>query len=83
VTRSVLEQLAIAGLDFSHIKVNLYRHDGNAFALIGTVRKALRRAGAPREAIDAFTQEATSGTYDDLLQTLMEWVDITCEDEDD
>lgn len=58
------------------IEVDLSHSDGNAFMLLGKVRKAIRRAGATEEQIAQFTNEATMGDYDNLLGTLGEWVHI-------
>jgi hypothetical protein len=79
VSDSPLDKLAIAGSDYSHVRVNLVGHDGNAFAVIGTVRKALRRAGASQAVLDAFTEEATAGDYDHVLATVFDWVTVTGE----
>lgn len=57
------------------IKVPLTGKDGNAFAIIGRVRTALRRAGYEPELIEEFTREAMSGDYDHLIQTVLEYVD--------
>lgn len=57
------------------ITVKLVGTDGNAFALIGKVRQALRRGGYG-ELVEEFTKEATSGDYDHVLQTIMEYVDV-------
>lgn len=57
------------------IKVPLTGEDGNAFAIIGRVRTALRRAGYEPELIEEFTREAMSGDYDHLIQTVLEYVD--------
>ncbi len=59
------------------IEVELTEVGGNAFAIIGTVRKALRKGGATPEQITEFQSDATSGDYDHLLQTCMEWVNVT------
>jgi len=61
---------------YPNINVKLTNIDGNAFGILGAVRKALRRAGVPPEAIEVFTKEATSGDYDNLLQTVMQWVEV-------
>jgi hypothetical protein len=55
--------------------VQLVGSDGNAFAIMGKVQKALRQAGYPKEEIDRYLAEATSGDYDNLLQVTMEWVE--------
>ena len=57
------------------VEVQLVGKDGNAFAILGAVQKALRNAGASKADIDMFYNEATSGDYDHLLRTAMEWVE--------
>jgi hypothetical protein len=59
------------------VKVKLIGQDGNAFYILGSVIKALKRAGYDRDFIQQFQDEATSGDYNHLLQTVMEYVDIT------
>ncbi len=56
--------------------VKLIGQDGNAFAIMGRVKQALRRAGADKEYIDKYLNEATSGDYDHLLVVSMEYVDV-------
>jgi hypothetical protein len=58
------------------IKVKLIGRDGNAFAILGAVQKELKRAGAPKEDLDAYFKEATSGDYDHLLATTLKWVKV-------
>ena len=60
---------------YPEIEVQLVGEDGNAFAILGRVIKAMRRGGVEQSEIDTFQQEATSGDYDNLLQTVMKWVD--------
>lgn len=50
--------------------------DGNAFAVMGAVRRALRRAGRPKEEIAEYTERAMAGNYDNLLCVSMEYVDF-------
>ena len=57
-------------------KFTLIGVDGNAFAILGRVRQALRRGGESREFIEAFTKEATSGDYNHLLCTCMEVCEV-------
>lgn len=59
----------------TNVKVPLVGEDGNAFAIIGRVRTALRRAGYEPELIEEFTRDAMSGDYDHLIQTVLEYVD--------
>ena len=55
--------------------VKLIGQDGNAFAIMGRVNNALRRAGADQEYIDKYLDEAISGDYDHLLAVSMKYVD--------
>jgi hypothetical protein len=59
------------------VEVELIGHDGNAFLLLGKVRRALKQAGAPKEEIEKFLEEAMSGDYDHLLATCMDWVEVS------
>jgi hypothetical protein len=61
---------------YPHVVVELTGSDGNAAAIIGAVRKALRRARLGDEVIKEFTAEATSGDYDNVLITAMKWVTV-------
>jgi hypothetical protein len=63
-------------LKYPEIEVQLVGTDGNAFALIGVVRKALKKAGVSKEEIGEFVDEATSGDYTHLLRTCMSWVNV-------
>lgn len=64
------------------IKVELIGKDGNAYFIIGTVKKALKEAGLHKEA-EQYAEEAKSGDYDHLLCVTMEYVDIVGPDSDD
>ena len=61
---------------YPDITVQLSGRDGNAFAIIGRVSQALRRNKIDNTTIEQFQQEATSGDYDNVLQTCMKWVDV-------
>jgi hypothetical protein len=61
---------------YPDVVVQLTNQDGNAFFILGTVRRALRKANVPQAEIDLFIHEATRGDYDDLLQTCMKWVTV-------
>jgi hypothetical protein len=71
------KQATAVGPKYPDVAVQLSGTDGNAFAILGTVQKALRRAGVPDEEVKAFYAEATSGDYAHLLQTAMRWVDVS------
>lgn len=57
-------------------RVRLVGEDGNAFAILGRTRRALQEAGASRDEIAAFLREATAGDYDQLLGTVLRWVEV-------
>jgi hypothetical protein len=59
---------------FPEVSVKLVGEDGNAFAILGRVQKAMRRAGVEKSDIDAYLKEATSGDYNHLLVTTMNTV---------
>jgi hypothetical protein len=56
--------------------VKLTGQDGNAFSIMGRVKKALMLAGADKEYIDKYLKESTVGDYDHLLVVSMEYVDV-------
>jgi hypothetical protein len=60
---------------YPEIEVRLSGADGNAFAVLGAVSKALRRQASP-EAAEAFLAEATAGDYDALLATAFRYVEV-------
>lgn len=62
------------------VHVALVGEDGNAFAILGRVKRAMRDAGLPDSEYAAYSAEATSGDYDHLLRTTMKWVN--CDDPD-
>ena len=61
---------------YPEVKVQLTGEDGNAFAILGKVILAMRRAGIKKGEIQAYREEATSGDYDHLLQVTMHWVEV-------
>ncbi len=62
---------------YPHVDVELVGHDGNAFAILGRVRTAMKRAGISSVEVEKFIKEATSGDYDHLLQTCIKWVNVS------
>lgn len=62
---------------FPHIEVALSGEDGNAMFIIGRTTRAMKRAGVDQKDIDAFVNEAMSGNYDNVLQTVMRTVSTT------
>ena len=53
------------------VHCQLTGQDGNAFAIMGRVTRALRDAGKV-DAIAAYRQEATKGDYDNVLRVSMQ-----------
>lgn len=62
---------------YPNIKVRLSGMNGNAFAVLGAVTGAMRRAKVSDADVALFKAEAISGDYDHLLRTCMEWVDVS------
>lgn len=59
------------------MKVKLVGSNGNAFAILGKVQLAMKKAGVSKEDIDKFMEEAMSDDYDHLLQVCMETVNVS------
>jgi len=64
-------------MKYPNVDVQLSGEDGNAFFIIGRVRRALRKAGVPDEEVEQFTEEAESSDYENLLQVAGEWVNVS------
>lgn len=62
---------------YPDIDVQLTGEDGNAYAIMGSVRDALRRGGVDQAEQALFLEEATAGDYDHLLRTCMAWVNVS------
>jgi len=58
------------------IEVQLSGNDGNAFAIMGAVKKALKSAGASAEEVEQYLAESMAGDYDNLLRVAMDWVEV-------
>jgi len=56
--------------------VKLTGEDGNAFAIMGTVAMALRKAGFSKEHIAKYYEESSSGDYDNLLRVAHKYANI-------
>lgn len=64
------------GPKYPDITVQLSGHDGNAFAVMAAVRRALEKAGVPSAETRRYTEESMSGNYDDLIVTATKWVTV-------
>jgi hypothetical protein len=61
---------------FPHVKVSLVGKEGNAFSILGAVKKEMKKNQVPQEDIDNFFNEAMSGDYDNVLRTVMKYVNV-------
>jgi len=61
---------------YPDIEVQLSGEDGNAFFIMGRIRRALRQNGVSNDEIEQYTEESKSGDYDNVLQTAMKWVTV-------
>ena len=62
---------------YPDVIVQLSGEDGNSMFIIGRARRTARRAGVSSDELDKFSEEAMSGDYDNVLQTVMKWFDTT------
>jgi hypothetical protein len=56
--------------------VKLIGEDGNVFAIIGAVSKALKRGGQPEMASEFQTKAFASHSYDDVLALVLDYVNV-------
>lgn len=64
----------MSDVKYPKIKVQLVGQDGNAFAIMASVKRALKKAKVDDAEISQYLSEAMSGDYDNLLRTTMNWV---------
>lgn len=62
---------------YENVEVQLVGEDGNAYAIMGRVSRALKDAGVSKEEIDLYMAESMSGDYDNLLRTAYNWVTVS------
>jgi hypothetical protein len=63
---------------YPNIKVKLTGKDGNIFAIMGCVVRAMRKARVSLEEIEAFCgQVASARSYDEALQVAMRTVNVS------
>lgn len=61
---------------YPEVEVELIGQDGNAFYILGAVKKALLAHDVGKEEVNKYLEECMSGDYDHLLSTTMQWVTI-------
>ncbi|OIJ13534.1 hypothetical protein BKP37_09595 [Anaerobacillus alkalilacustris] len=54
----------------------LVGEDGNIFSILGRVSRALKENGKADEAKEVIEQVMLSGSYDEALQIMMEYVEV-------
>jgi hypothetical protein len=70
------------------VTCDLLGGDGNIFAVVGTAAKALRRAGQADKAKEMTNKVMSSGSYEQALGIVLQYVDQTpleddeCEDDE-
>jgi hypothetical protein len=57
-------------------RVQLTEHNGNAFMIMALCQQAARRAGWPKQRVDAVLNDMKSGDYDHLLQVALREFDV-------
>ena len=67
---------------YPDINVPLVGEDGNAFSILGRVSRIMKRNGI-HDKWDEFHAEATSGDYNHLLMTVMNWFSVDGDEEDE
>jgi len=70
-------------MKYPNINIPLVGEDGNAFSILGRVKRIMRRNHLPDNEWQAFHAEATSGNYDHLLRTVMAWFEVDANLSDD
>lgn len=68
-------ETVVSQVPYTDAVVQLTGKDGNAFLIIGLVRRGISCSNHP-ELGKNFMREATAGNYDQLLQTCMRYVSV-------
>ena len=61
---------------YPDVTVQLSGNDGNAFYILGAVKRAMREAEVSEEEIDQCMTEMKSGDYRNLLGVAHDWVNV-------
>ena len=57
-------------------KIKLNGTNGDSFSILSEVTEELIKAGADKEYVEKYLNEATAGDYDHLLGVTMKYVDV-------
>jgi hypothetical protein len=74
--------MLVTSPEFKKVKVRLTGEDGNAFAIMGRVSRALKASGQ-REAAAEYIRRAMAADYYTLLAVTMEYIDDVGEEEEE
>jgi len=66
----------VPGTSIPKPKVELVGKNGNAHNIMALVQRALRKAGVPKQIIQAYLKESKSKDYDNLLRTAMRYAEV-------
>lgn len=66
----------MSAVKYPEITVQLTGEDGNAFAIIGNVMKAIRKGVGSDEAKEFADEAMSQGSYDELLAYCMRMVNV-------
>jgi hypothetical protein len=59
------------------LTIDLKGPNGNAWAIIGLIRRELKKAKVSPKELKQFGEEARAGDYKALQKTCKKWVDVT------
>jgi predicted transglutaminase-like cysteine proteinase len=62
---------------YPHVHVQLSGEDGNAFFIIGRVRRAMRDAGLSADDLATYSNEAMDGDYEHVLTVTADTVSVS------
>lgn len=71
------EQMTEPSPKYPDVEVPMSNEDGNAVAMVTRVVLAMRDDGVGRDEADRFRDEALSGDYDHVLDTIEKWVSVS------
>ena len=66
----------MSSVKYPEIEVQITGNDGNAYAIMSSIQKAMRRAEIPQHEIEQYLNQSMSGGYDNLLRVAMNWVTV-------
>ena len=60
-------------MPYQNIKIKLVGYNGNTFSILEHCFATIRSSRLPKTELDEFKKQATSGDYNNLLSTCLEW----------